>query len=163
MLITMNQLLFGLTLCVAGERWTERGWRNGQRSLPCLQSTCRKSQPQLLCSGPAHSDPLGHSTPIKVKEEEYCHCHQKTGIWEALRVLQTEEESKSLNLLRSYNSALSLVPGCLHCELFSYKRNGGKTTAGVVFDLHKSNTTKMHWKSDYTQQCLCICVATLPT
>lgn len=69
------------------EQREDEKWNDGQRSLPCLQSTCRKNQPQLQCSGPAHSDPLGHSTPIKVKEKEYCHCHQKSGIWEALRVL----------------------------------------------------------------------------
>lgn len=68
---------------------------------------------------------------------------------------------KSLNLLRQYKFALSLVLGCLHCELLSCKRYEGKTAARVIFDLHKSSIPKRHWKSNYTQLYLCNHIANI--
>lgn len=101
MLIIGDPLLFGLILHMCGlGKINREGMKRWPFGLPCLQSACSKSQSQLQGFGSVHSAPLGCSTLIRGKSEEYSHCHRwaqftkRVTFRVALTVLQTEEESQ---------------------------------------------------------------------
>lgn len=148
-----------LCIYVSWERWTERGWRDGQRCLACLQSTCRKSQSQQQRSGNAvhPSRAKGKSTAIardglSLSKDRQLSGSKGTSNWWAIPVLQICWDNITLSC------PLSWVAYVLNCLVM---RSEGKNAPRITFDLHISSMTKRQWTSDYTQHCLCTCVATL--
>lgn len=71
MLVIGDQLLLGLTLCACGRGKMNREGLKRWPKEPSLSSVnLQEKSITVQCSGPAHSAPLGHGTPIKGKEEE---------------------------------------------------------------------------------------------